>query len=598
MRSRNRGLAAGAVIVLTAALLSAAIPTPVHAQETQETANYKLEIEGAGRLRGLLEEHLEISRRQKDKDMSTEEIRRLVEIAPEQARGLLATEGYFSPVIRPVLEGGDGSPVARIDVDLGPQTRISSVDIRFRGAIAEGDQANVRRMERLRRQWKLDPGDGFTQKAWTDAKNDLLKDLLNRDFPAAAISSSEARVDPERNVAELSVEVDSGPAFTFGDLDIQGLTRYSRDMIDRLNPITPGEPYSQEKLNELQTRLEDTGYFRSAFATVDVDPAAPMNVPVRLDLSENPRKRLSLGVGFSTDTGARAQVKWLDRNFLSRDWRLESELRIDRETRLLGGDVFLPAIQEGWLDGWLPSVGARYERTVSAGETNDKIRFGGRVASPNKNDEKAWGVSYLADRQKIGDFRNNRQAVIGTFTYTRRRLDHPLLPRRGYVASVELGAGPQGLGNDSNIGRVVTRGLWLEQPARRFRTVVRGQVGQVFGGSRLTVPGDLLFRAGGDQSVRGYGYNTLGVEQNGAIVGGPVTAVLSGEVVYMLTPEWGAAVFHDVGNAADSWSEFRFRHGTGVGARWRSPLGPVNVDLAYGHEAKKLRLHFSLGYGF
>lgn len=580
--------------MLSVFCVCAGTPLPLHAQEA---ASYTLEIEGAGRLRGMLEEHLEISRRQKDKDLALEEIRRLVEITPEQVRGLVATEGYFTPVIRPVLEGG-ATPAARIDIELGPQTRISAVDIRFKGAIAEGAQADPRRMERLRRQWNLDPGDAFTQKAWTDAKNDLLKDLLNRDFPAAAIASSEARIDPEKNAAELAVEVDSGPAFTFGELDVQGLTRYSREMIDRLNPITPGEPYSQEKLNELQTRLEDTGYFRSAFATVDVDPSSPSKVPVRLDLSENPRKRLSLGVGFSTDTGARAQVKWLDRNFLLRDWRLESELRIDRETRLLGGDVFLPAIDGGWLAGWLPSVGARYERTVSAGEINDKIRFGGRVASPDKNDEKAWGASYLADRQKIGDFRNNRQALIGTFTYTRRRLDHPLLPRRGYVASVELGAGPRGLGNDSNIGRVVTRGLWLEQPARRLRTVVRGQVGQVFGGSRLTVPGDLLFRAGGDQSVRGYGYNTLGVEQNGAIVGGTVSAVLSGELVYMLTPEWGAAVFHDAGNAADSWSDFRFRHGTGVGARWRSPLGPVNVDLAYGHEAKKIRLHFSLGYGF
>jgi len=128
--------------------------------------------------------------------------------------------------------------------------------------------------------------------------------------------------------------------------------------------------------------------------------------------------------------------------------------------------------------------------------------------------------------------------------------------------------------------------------------VLRGHVGQVFGGSRLTVPGDLLFRAGGDQSVRGYGFNSLGVTQDGAVVGGTVTAVVSAEIVRQILPQWGVAVFTDAGNAADSWADLRLERGTGIGARWRSPIGPVNIDLAYGHATREPRLHFSVGYGF
>jgi translocation and assembly module TamA len=573
------------------------LPPQARAQAQKMPAGqaYKVEISGAGSQTAMLNEFLDIKRRESNTDLSSDEVQRLAAAAPAQIRELLATEGFFSPAIRYEIRRDSEPWIIHYDISPGTATRIDSVDIRIKGAIASGPHADPRRIERLRRRWSLDPGEVFKQSAWNKAKNDLLKGLLLNDYPAATITQSEARINPQDNSAALAVEVDSGPFFTFGELQIHGLQRYSREMVEALNPIHPGDPYSQQKLNELQSRLQDTGYFRSAFATSEADPAHPDRVPVRVDLNENPRKRLSLGGGFSTDTGARAQVKWLDRNFLQRNWRLESELRIDRETRVLGGDVFLPAIR----NGWLPSFGAHLEHTISSGEIDDKIRTGARIASPNKLDEKAWGVAYLGDRQRIGgSFQTNRQAVIGSFSYTKRRLDNPLTPRRGYVASAELGAGPRGLVNETNIARVVIRGTLLQPLVRRWHSVLRAEVGQVFGGSRLNVPGDLLFRAGGDQSVRGYSYQSLGPIQNGAVVGGTVTAVMSAELVYQLTPTWGAAVFTDAGNAADSWKGFTLKRGTGVGARWRSPIGPVNLDLAYGHAVHKMRLHFSVGYGF
>lgn len=564
----------------------------VQNEAEERVTPYRVEIEGAGGLTPFLIDNLELAKRQ-SQSLNEDEVQRLAGVAPVQIRSLLATEGYFSAAVTHVLDRNVTPWVARYTVTLNERTLVRAVDLRFKGQLVEADP---RRVERLRRQWGLKAGGIFQQKAWDDAKSEMLKSLLVRDYPAAAITASEARIEPLTASATLSVEVDSGPAFTFGELEIEGLQRYSSRIVTDLNPIKPGDPYSQEKLNELQARVQDTGYFRSAFATVDIDPTKPHNVPVRLDLNENERKRLSLGIGFSTDSGARLQVKWLNRNFLQRDWRLESNLKVDRDNRLIGSDVYLPPIS----NGWTPSFGAHYEYTNSAGETVDKVQTGARLTSPDKNNEKVWALTFYADRQRIGDtYSANREALLASFSYTRRRVDNLISPTRGYVASIDLGAGPSGVVNEDNIARVVARATYLSPTwHRRWQAVLRGQVGQVFGSSRQTVPGDLLFRTGGDQSVRGYGYNRLGVEQDGAIVGGTVTAVVSAELVYRITPAWGAAVFTDAGNAADSWGDFKFQHGSGVGARWRSPIGPVNLDLAYGHETKEPRLHFSIGYGF
>lgn len=569
---------------------------PAQAQSGNTIKEFTVEIVGAGSMSKLLDEHLEIRRHQKDADLTEQELQRLTDITPEQIRELLATEGYFSPKVDAQLDMSAAEPVARFHVEPGEPTTVGTVEIRFKGDIAREEHAG--RVARLQRQWSLETGDIFKQSAWSSAKNDLLKSLLVRDYPAARISASEARVDSQRGIADLSVEVDSGPPFTFGELEVNGLERYSRDFVDRLNPIRAGDPFSQEKLNELQARLQETGYFVSAFATIETDREHPDRVPIHLDLNESPRKKLSLGIGFSTDAGPRLEAHWLHRNFLNRDWRLESDLQLDQKMRRIGTGLFLPAIEQGMFAGWLPSYDARFERKNISGELTDQVRVGARVTSPDKRDEKVWGIAYYADRQYLPDSSNGRRAVFGNFIYTKRRLDNIVSPSRGYVASVNLGAGTSGVETSTTFGRVVANANWLSPYYKRWQLVMRGQAAQVFGSSRFDVPGDLLFRTGGDQAVRGYALDSLGVAEDGAVVGGRVLAVASAELVYHFTQQWGAAVFADAGNAADTWKDFKFQRGAGVGVRWRSPIGPINLDLAYGEATQSVRLHFSVGYGF
>lgn len=568
----------------------------------QQAAASRVEISGAGEFLPLLNDNLQIVRFTRDASVNADELQRLLTITPQQIKDLLATEGYFSVAVTASLEADAQQAVAKVQVTLGEPTKISQVEIQFVGTLANAPDASVR-IARLRQQWLLVPEQRFRQTQWDAAKNALMQGLLARDYPSAHIADSSAQIDAEKHSARLNILVDSGPVFTFGELDISGLQRYSRSLIDNLNTIRPGEPYSQDRLSELQARLLDTGYFRSVFATVNADPAQAQQAPIRLELNEIESKRLGIGLGFSSDSGARAQLKWLDRNFLARDWRLETALRADRQTQLAEGNLYLRPLQQGvyhdLLQTWVPSIGLSFGRTNLNGEELDKIRNSVRLSSPSKINERVLALSFLADHRRIEGLEPvTRQALVASYSYVRRRLDQLISPRRGNVLSMEVSAGLGGVLNDQNIARVLLQG-WLLQPlGQRWSVVLRAQAGQVFGARDQSVPDDLLFRTGGDQTVRGYGYGSLGVPRGGAIVGGNVLAVVSAELIYQINPAWGAALFTDAGDAAASRAEFHFKQGSGVGARWRSPIGPVNIDVARGHETGETRLHFSIGYGF
>lgn len=557
-----------------------------------------VEIEGAGDLAQLLRDNLTITRL--PADAPRDEVQRLVRVTPQQITELLATEGYFSPQVDGRLVDVGGKPVARFAVKLGEPVRVSEVRIEFSGEIATRDAA---RMAALRERWLMKQGERFRQSQWNAAKNDLLGAVLTKDYPAARLIDSAAKIDPDTRRASLDIAIDSGPAFTFGELEIAGLSRYPPRLVRQVNLIRPGEPYSQARLSELQARVLDTGYFRTVFAGIDADPAQPQQVPIRVDVTEQPSKRLGTGIGISTDSGARLQLRYTDRLFLGRDWRLESVFRTDRQSLLAQGTLYFRPLEHGLIgdrfEGWIPSVLLGLERTSITGQDVERIRNSVRLSTPSRTNERVVSLSLLADRPVIpGADLPTRRALMAGFAWTRRRFDQPLAPTRGWSATMELSAGLGGALNDAQISRAFLNGVWLRPLSQRWTAVARAQFGQINGAGIDKVPEDLLFRTGGDQTVRGYSFGSLGVPRNGAIVGGNVLAIASSELVYRFTPEWGAAVFYDVGDAALSWSDYRARHGIGVGARWRSPIGAVNIDVARGLDSGETRLHFSVGYGF
>ncbi len=242
---------------------------------------------------------------------------------------VLATEGYFDPTLRfePVPAAAAGARY-RLIIELGRRTNVGTLDLKFTGALSEPAFAD--RAAALRAQWPLTVGMPFRSPQWEAAKTELLAAIQARDFAGAKLVDSEAAVNPDESTAALRVEIDSGPPYTVGELQITGLERYDANLVQRYNPFKVGDRFDRAKLVEFQQALEETPYFSSVLASVQLDPAHPENAPLRLVLRESRTKRVSVGVGVASNTGAHLELSYRQSLTFGRPYALQSGARIDQ----------------------------------------------------------------------------------------------------------------------------------------------------------------------------------------------------------------------------------------------------------------------------
>lgn len=554
--------------------------------------SYLVEFDAPASVRDLLVQHVELSRWRDHERMNPDEFRRLYRRAPEEIRNLLATEGYYRPLIEATLSEGDGSPSARFVVNPGEPARIASVDIEFVGAVAaDGDV--LQKTERWREGWPLKKGDVFRHETWEAGKRALMRELALDRYPIAAIDMSQAVVDPADNQVRLRVVVDSGPFGRFGALAIEGIERYPRSIVENLNPIRPGEPYSVFQLQEFQTRLLDSGYFTSV--TVDAPADRDGTATVRVWVQEREPRRIAFGVGYSTDTGARIQAEYRQLNFLDRGLQIGGRIKLETRARSIGADLYFPTNAQGYRDRLVATA----ENETIQGTETDKIALTAGRARKRGDTETDVSLSYIAEDQRVNGTNNkSTQALTANWSYTLRRTNDRLFPTSGYLLNVQIGGAPGVVFAEQTFLRLYGKLVHYSKLGDDGVLTLRGEAGHVRANGTSDVPSDYLFRTGGDRTVRGYSYQSLGIREGGAVTGGRALAVASAEYTRWLTDDWGAAFFVDTGNAADRFGGFELKTGVGVGARWRSPVGPLNLDIAHGLDGGKLRLHFSVGLAF
>ncbi|MBV8603596.1 MAG: BamA/TamA family outer membrane protein [Pelomonas sp.] len=560
------------------------------------TSAPSLKIDGPTALADLLGAHLELARTLREdevSELSSDELARLAAAAPAQARDLLQTEGYFDPTLR--LDGDAASGGWTLHVAPGPRALVAEATLYFDGDL--GAPAQAAAAAQLRRAWTQPPGRPFTQTDWDAAKTDLLTRVRAAGWPLARWTSTVARVETARQAVHLSLLLDSGPRARLGALQIVGLHLQSEQSVERLAGFAPGTPYTQALLDDFQDRLRRTQLFDSVSVALapELDAAHADAAPVIVRLREAPRRQTTVGVGFHANTGQSASLELLDRQPFGLPLTARNKLQFGRELR--AGSLELSSYPQADMSRNLASLQAEQDR--SGAEVLDTLSARvGRVHEQG-HDERLVYAEWLHSLQTDANGRSSSDAVSFNVQWKRSRVDNALLPTEGTQALLLLGGGRAEASNAASglFGRARLL-LQAYRPIGGWYGSTRLELAEVFAASNIGVPQKLLWRAGGDDSVRGYAYQALGPTVNGLAVGGRVMATGTVELAHPLFASmpslWGAG-FVDAGQAAQRWQDWRPDWGVGGGVRWRSPVGPLRVDIARGVEVHHWRLHFSVG---
>jgi translocation and assembly module TamA len=386
---------------------------------------------------------------------------------------------------------------------------------------------------------------------------------------------------------------------------VEGLEREELAPVKALAGWRPGTALTESRLVEYQERLLKTGLFEQVAVSLDPDPAQAQAARVLVKVREATLHTATFAIGLTTDTGPHASVEHTYRRVLGLPIIARNKLSWAKSAQSI--DSEFSTHRDGKFNRDL--IGLVVERTEDGGEISLSQRW--RLGRAHDSIRNEWLSFVQAEQAKECD-----QVSDGGYSCTRiralslnryviwRELDSVILPTSGYALQMQVGAGMSGENQDDPgpFSRLYARWIGYRPLGAAWYSQARLELGYVLKPGDLSVPDSQLFRAGGDESVRGYSYRSLApTNGSGTVQGGTTLFTASAELarpVSQSMPSLWWAAFMDAGRAADEWRTLQPALGYGLGLRWRSPVGPLKVDWAWGREVHRARLHINVGLAF
>lgn len=553
----------------------------------------RVEIEGVrGALRDNVLAHLSLD--DAPCDVPNWRLRRLRRLAEGQIREALEAYGYYNPVI--VIDSPEttnGCWLTRISIVRGPPVRLRRVE-----ASIVGEAAASAAYQRLLRANPLRTGDVLRHASYDRYKRSFGDLARQQGYFAGAFTTARLEVYAQDNVADVILEWDSGPRYRFGPVTFeQEVLR--EELVQRFVEFRPGDPYDGAQIETLYNALLGTGYF----ATVDLrtQPGVPpeIDVPVLITLTPALRQVYTVGVGYGTDVGPKFRAGYTNRRLNERGHQFDASLNLSDVLSQVGASYRLPR-DEPRVE-WL-SLDAGYQYKDTATSNSQIYKFG--VKELHRRPREVIETRFIdvsTERFEIAGDTLREFLVIPGISWSRRipAVTSLTRPERGHNLRLRLSGTADWLGSDSEFLQADLFGKLLLPLWGGARVLMRGEVGATAKDDFRTLPVSVRYFAGGDYSVRGYDYETLGpTDSEGNVIGGSHKLVGSVEIDQRLRGNWSAAAFIDSGNAFDSFSRLRTKTGVGAGLRWYSPLGPIRLDVAVPLDKDApddWRLHVTLG---
>ncbi|WP_414860696.1 autotransporter assembly complex protein TamA [Pseudomonas sp. IT-P176] len=510
--------------------------------------------------------------------------------AEEQARKAAQALGYYQPQIESEVKDGK-SPRLVLNIDPGEPVRLRYVTIQILGPAATLKSFRVPQSDVLK------PGAVLNHGHYEDAKRLIQNQASRFGFFSGRFTSQKLSVDPRAGVADIDLVYDSGPRYALGKVSFAGDTPFDEDLLQRMVPFKSGAPYDSELIAELNQALQSSGYFESV--RVDAAPTTAANdvIPVAVTLDTRKPRTMGLGLGYSTDVGPRAKANWTRHwvNPEGHSYGWEAELSAPRQNVGLWYDVPLdPPLTDklrfagGYQNEELANTDSLSKLLTLGPEWHSKLPSGW---------QRVISLKWQHEEYRLGDDSGISNLLMPGVSYSYLRSDNRIDPHNGYRLQFDSKVAKEGLGSDNNLlyGTALAKGLTTVLDNHRF--LARAQIGGSATNGYKSIPPSLRFFAGGDQSVRGYDYQSLSPENSdGDRVGGRYMVSGSLEYQYSVAEKWRVATFVDQGNSFNDFELPNLKTGVGMGVRWVSPVGPIRLDLAHAlDDPGGIRLHFSMG---
>jgi translocation and assembly module TamA len=525
------------------------------------------------------------------RDVTTAQIRRLFNGAEKEIQSALEPYGYYNVQVASTLQTTDKGLNALFRVTLGEPVLVKNSKVEVRG---EGkDMPAVRRAVR---RFKPAVGDRLDHGEYEASKSALETSMLNNGFLRAKPTKRSVSVARKTNSADIDVEYETGPRLRFGQVHFSE-AQFPPEFLERYIPWQEHAYYSPDELLAFQQRLVDADYFGTVSVQPDLTRTSDLDVPINVELSPAKRTVYTAGVYISTDTGPGVRVG------MQRRW-------VNDQGHKFNVDVDYAQRLQAITTGYKIPLPGQNDRSLNFGVTHrdeDTDTSQSRTERIVANETRKWrgwtrtlGLQFLAGTFEVADERNSSKLFYAEGTLTRKDANDFFFPRRGYSLAFGLRFAPESALSDTTFSQATVDAKWIRRlGSRNNRLILRTSLGAMLVDDFNELPPELRFFAGGDRSIRGFDYQELGTTNDqGKVIGGTKLVVVSAEVEHYFLPKWGGAVFVDGGDAFRT-NEFDMNIGAGFGARWRSPVGIVRLDLGVpvltAIEDHGLRFHISIG---